>query len=115
MGDAVEKLERMNRNKGAGRVFWVLATVYAVVVLATLLLTAPDLRRDGLAALPAMTLTLPTSLALMRVAAPIVPKSGVSAFISVTVASAIVNIGIAYLIARWQARRRGKTSQGPAR
>ena len=99
--------KRVNRTAGVSRLFWVLATVYAVIVLMILLLTAPGLRRDGLAALPAMALTLPTSVALAMLSARIAPKAGVGVFISVTVVSAMLNIGIAYLIGRWHAGRRG--------
>ena len=111
----MSKLERVNRQAAVGRVFWLLTTVYAAIVLLTLFLTAPELRRDGLAALPAMTLTLPASLALMMLLGPIAPQAAIATFIAVTMASGTLNIGIAYAIARWYAGRRRKTSGGESR
>jgi hypothetical protein len=109
--DVDRKLEGVTGNPGPGRLFWLVATVYALVVLLTLALTTAGLRRDGLAALPAMTLTLPTSLALTMLMGPIAATRVVSVFIAEIVASATINIGIAYFIARWRAGRREKSAE----
>ena len=98
----------MTSNRGVGRLFWRLAAVYALAVLITLALTTPGLRHDGLAALPAMTLTLPASLALMMLIGPIAAKRVVSVFIAVIVSSAVINLGMVYFIARCRAGRRNR-------
>jgi hypothetical protein len=61
------------RGEGGTR-FLLAAIVYAVVVALVLVLTAPGMARDGLAALPVMTLTLPTSAILMMSLARLVPQ-----------------------------------------
>jgi len=106
--DADRSVERVSSNPRPQRLFWVLATIYALVVLVTLGLTTPGLKHDGLAALPAMTLTLPTSLALMMLLGPIAAKQVVSVFIAVIASSALINLGIVYFIARWRAGRRNR-------
>jgi hypothetical protein len=82
-------------NRTAENVFWLLALVYGVVVTLTLIKTAPGFGHHGFAAMPALTLTLPTSLVLML----ITPKSiGLGGFISITAVGALANVGFVYLI-----------------
>ena len=71
------------------------ALAYAAVVMLVLIKTASGFGHHGLAAMPALTVTLPTSIVLMIFA----PKSmGLAALIAITVAAAIVNIGFVYAI-----------------
>ena len=101
--DAVEGLERVNR-PSAESFFWLFALIYAAMVILILIKTAPGFGHHGLAAMPALTVTLPTSVVLMIFA----PKSmGLGGLIAITVVGAVVNIGFVYAILFGYESRKG--------
>jgi hypothetical protein len=81
----------------AETVFWLVALVYAVLVMLIIVKTAPGDGNQDLAVLAAIIVTLPTSLVLMFFVGAMTPLV-FGAFIFVMAASALVNIGFAWAI-----------------
>jgi len=99
-----------------GRGFWLPAAVYLVIVGGAVLLIAPGVRWDGLAAIPVMGLTLPTSAVVAFVSTRALPqRGGVGLLVSIGLVSAVLNINIAYLIALWHAGRAARFDEDEER